>query len=188
MLRRQHTTERQETTETARVGNVRLLAKSYHAEIHRDSKPWCARKRFVVYPTVRLHADAARWMPGWLTPVAGAHGGACRANSSPQQLPRVLYSSRLSDIARVLRGEAGEGAKERPMREYPEWLVSTLASDAAEGRGVLPNTVAPLSGEARVVAPARVALMSQDDNLAVREAIDQPEPGTVLVVAGGSVS
>ena len=74
------------------------------------------------------------------------------------------------------------------MTEYPEWLASTLASDAAEGRGALPNGVAPLVVDARVIAPARVALMSQDDNLAVREAIEQPVPGAVLVVGGGGMS
>jgi 4-hydroxy-4-methyl-2-oxoglutarate aldolase len=74
------------------------------------------------------------------------------------------------------------------MSEFPEWLASTLASDASEGRGVLPNIIGPLRAESRVVGPARVALMSRDDNLAVREAIDHTVPGTVLVVAGGSTS
>jgi 4-hydroxy-4-methyl-2-oxoglutarate aldolase len=75
------------------------------------------------------------------------------------------------------------------MSEFPEWLVSTLASDAAEGRGVLPNSIAPLRADSRVVGPARVVLMSQDDNLSVREAMAMPhDHGTVLVVAGGSTS
>lgn len=74
------------------------------------------------------------------------------------------------------------------MSEYPEWLASTLASDAAEGRGALANTITPLSADARLVAPARVVLMSQDDNLSVRQAIDHPVPGTVLVAAGGGMS
>lgn len=75
------------------------------------------------------------------------------------------------------------------MSEFPLWLVSTLASDAAEGRGVLPNIIAPLRADSRVVGPARVVLMSQDDNLSVREAMAQAQaPGTVLVVAGGSTS
>jgi 4-hydroxy-4-methyl-2-oxoglutarate aldolase len=39
------------------------------------------------------------------------------------------------------------------------------------------------------VGPTRVVLMSQDDNLAVREAMAGAHaPGTVLVVAGGSTS
>ncbi|MBA2287346.1 MAG: RraA family protein [Ktedonobacteraceae bacterium] len=75
------------------------------------------------------------------------------------------------------------------MNEFPEWLVATLASDAMEGQGVLPNTILPLRFASRVVGPARVVLMSQDDNLAVRKVLEElPVPGTVLVVAGGSAS
>lgn len=75
------------------------------------------------------------------------------------------------------------------MRDYPDWLASTLASDAAEGLGVLPNFIAPLWPDARLVGPARVVLMSQDDNLSVRQVMTTPQAsGTVLVVAGGSTS
>lgn len=75
------------------------------------------------------------------------------------------------------------------MRDYPEWLASALASDASEGRGVLPNFILPLRPDSRVVGPAYVALMSQDDNLVVRKVLDAPPaPGSVLVVAGGSAS
>ena len=75
------------------------------------------------------------------------------------------------------------------MNEFPAWLASTLASDASEGRGVLPPWIGSLKQEARAVGPAFVALMSQDDNLSVREAIEaSPPPGSVLVVAGGSTS
>lgn len=75
------------------------------------------------------------------------------------------------------------------MSEFPAWLASTLASDAAEGRGVLPNSIAPLQADTCVVGSARVVLMSQDDNLSVREAMATAQaPGTVLVVAGGSTS
>jgi 4-hydroxy-4-methyl-2-oxoglutarate aldolase len=75
------------------------------------------------------------------------------------------------------------------MNVYTEWLAATLASDAAEGQGVLPNTILPLRSDSRVVGPARVALMSRDDNLAVRKVLEAPPaPGTVLVVAGGSMS
>lgn len=74
------------------------------------------------------------------------------------------------------------------MNEFPAWLVATLASDAA-GQGVLPNSILPLRSGAHVVGPAFVALMSRDDNLAVRQAIAAgATPGTVLVVAGGSES
>ncbi|GAC1364185.1 MAG: diguanylate cyclase [Ktedonobacteraceae bacterium] len=75
------------------------------------------------------------------------------------------------------------------MEEFPEWLASTLASDASEGRGVLPGWISALKTETRVVGRAFVTLMSQDDNLAVREAIKSaPAPGSVLVAAGGSSS
>jgi 4-hydroxy-4-methyl-2-oxoglutarate aldolase len=75
------------------------------------------------------------------------------------------------------------------MNEFPEWLAATLASDATEGHGVLPSWIHALTLEARAVGPAFVALMSQDDNLSVREALKaSPPPGSVLVVAGGSTS
>ncbi len=75
------------------------------------------------------------------------------------------------------------------MNEFPEWLVSTLASDATEGRNVLPSWIIPLKPETCVVGPAFVALMSQNDNLSVREALQAAHlPGTVLVVAGGDTS
>src|ERR1051326_5126279 len=79
--------------------------------------------------------------------------------------------------------------KEKRMNEFPGWLASTLASDASEGLGVLPHTILPLQPASRVVGPACVALMSQDDNLAVRKVMEAPPaPGTVLVVAGGGTS
>lgn len=75
------------------------------------------------------------------------------------------------------------------MEKIPEWLNATLASDASEGEGVLPNSILPLQANSLVVGPAAVALMSQDDNLSVRKVLENlPEPGTVLVVAGGSAS
>jgi regulator of RNase E activity RraA len=75
------------------------------------------------------------------------------------------------------------------MHEFPDWLASTLASDATEGLGVLPSWISSLKPDARVVGPAFVAVMGQDDNLSVREAIQTPHsPGSVMVVAGGSTS
>jgi 4-hydroxy-4-methyl-2-oxoglutarate aldolase len=75
------------------------------------------------------------------------------------------------------------------MHGFPDWLASTLASDATEGRGVLPPWIGSLKSDVRTAGPAFVALMSQDDNLSVREAIQTPHsPGSVLVVAGGSTS
>ena len=75
------------------------------------------------------------------------------------------------------------------MNEFPDWLASTLASDATEGRGVLPLWINPLKPGVRAIGLAFVTLMGQDDNLSVREAIQaSPSPGFVLVVAGGSTS
>ena len=68
---------------------------------------------------------------------------------------------------------------------YPEWLNATLASDAAEGKGILPGWISALIQQAVVVGPAFVVLASQDDNLAIRRAMESaPTPGSVLVVAG----
>ena len=75
------------------------------------------------------------------------------------------------------------------MNDFPDWLTATLASDATDGQGVLPNTILPLLAGSRVVGPARVLMMSRDDNLAVREFLDATLlPGCVVVAAGGSVS
>src|SRR5579859_2497556 len=75
------------------------------------------------------------------------------------------------------------------MQEFPTWLTATLASDASEGQGVLPNTILPLQPTSHVVGPAHVVMMSQDDNLAVRNVLAAlPAAGTVIVVAGGSTS
>jgi regulator of RNase E activity RraA len=75
------------------------------------------------------------------------------------------------------------------MNELPTWLTATLASDATEGMGVLPNTILPLRSDSLVIGSARVVLMSQDDNLSVRKVLEaSPVSGSVLVVAGGSTS
>jgi regulator of RNase E activity RraA len=75
------------------------------------------------------------------------------------------------------------------MNEFPDWLTSALASDANEGQGVLPSWIGSLKPEARAIGPAFIVLMSQDDNLSVREAIQAlPPHGSILVVAGGSTS
>ncbi|MBA2680511.1 MAG: RraA family protein [Ktedonobacteraceae bacterium] len=75
------------------------------------------------------------------------------------------------------------------MSDFPDWLASTLASDATEGRGVLPSLIGPLKPGSRIVGRAFVALMSQDDNLSIREAVKVLHAsGTVLVAAGGGIS
>jgi len=75
------------------------------------------------------------------------------------------------------------------MQEFPTWLTATLASDASEGQGILPNTILPLQLTSHVIGPAHVVMISQDDNLAVRNVLAAlPAAGTVIVVAGGSTS
>jgi regulator of RNase E activity RraA len=72
---------------------------------------------------------------------------------------------------------------------YPDWLTSTLASDATGGRNVLPDWIKPLKQNSRVVRPAFVVLAAQDDNLAVVQALKKSPPqGCVMVVAGMSTS
>src|SRR5437660_10182362 len=79
--------------------------------------------------------------------------------------------------------------KEKTMNEFPAWLAATLASDATEGQGALPNYILPLRPASHVVGPARVVLMSQDDHLSARDVMEAPPvPGTVLVLAGASPS
>ena len=75
------------------------------------------------------------------------------------------------------------------MTALPDWLASTVASDATGGRGVIRADQRALSPEATVAGPALVVTVSKDDNLAMRDvpgAVTQP--GTVLVVAGGAAS
>ncbi len=75
------------------------------------------------------------------------------------------------------------------MNEFPDWLASAVASDASEGKGVLPPWIGSLKPEAQAIGPAFVVLVSQDDNLSVREAIRASHrAGSILVVAGGSTS
>lgn len=72
---------------------------------------------------------------------------------------------------------------------YPEWLNATLASDAAEGLGVMPGTIQSLKPNSRVIGPAFTVLACQDDNAAVVRAVAAPPPpGCVIVVAGMSTS
>ncbi|HUE76277.1 MAG TPA: RraA family protein [Chloroflexota bacterium] len=72
------------------------------------------------------------------------------------------------------------------MSDVAEWLNATLASDAAEGRNVVaPGLLRPLDPASRVVGPAFVVLSSQDDNMAVNQAVaSSPPPGCILVVGG----
>ena len=75
------------------------------------------------------------------------------------------------------------------MDTHPDWLTATLASDAAEARGMLPAWVHARSPEARIVGPAFAVLASEDDNLMLNQARKVPPPsGSVLVVGGQSTS
>lgn len=70
-----------------------------------------------------------------------------------------------------------------------DWLASTLAADAAEGAGALPMGIRPLAREYRVMGRVSVVTITRDDNLDLREAMARgPQPGPVLVVAGGAES
>src|SRR6476469_4292418 len=72
---------------------------------------------------------------------------------------------------------------------YPDWLSASLASDATEGRGVLPDWIKTLQSGCRIAGPAFVILACEDDNQAVRAAGAGPFPtGCVLVVGGQSTS
>lgn len=75
------------------------------------------------------------------------------------------------------------------MTEIPDWLSSTLASDAIKGQSALPYWIRALSPEATASGPALVVAVSRDDNSPMR---DVPAAitaaGTVLVVAGAAES
>ena len=75
------------------------------------------------------------------------------------------------------------------MIAIPDWLVSTLAADAAGGKGALPPWIHALSPAATVVGPALVVRVALNDNRAMRDVpAAVTAPGTVLVVACGSES
>lgn len=72
---------------------------------------------------------------------------------------------------------------------YPDWLASTLASDATGGKNVLPNSIGALKENSRVVGPAFVVLAAHEDNFAVVQALKKSPPqGCVMVVAGMNTS
>jgi regulator of RNase E activity RraA len=73
--------------------------------------------------------------------------------------------------------------------EIPDWLASTVASDAASGVGVLAGAIRALMPEVTIVGRALVVTVSTDDNLAMRDVPSAVRaPGTVLVVAGAEMS
>lgn len=74
-------------------------------------------------------------------------------------------------------------------REPPEWLTSTLAADALESAGALPPAIRPLELDYHIAGRVSVVTIARDDNLDLREALARgPQPGRILVVAGGEAS
>jgi 4-hydroxy-4-methyl-2-oxoglutarate aldolase len=70
----------------------------------------------------------------------------------------------------------------------PDWLTSTLASDASDGGGVMDGPL-PIRQGQLCAAEATTVTVGPGDNLELREAIRRgPDPGPVLVVAGSSAS
>lgn len=73
--------------------------------------------------------------------------------------------------------------------ELPDWLSSTLASDACAGRGVLALWIRALDSNRTLIARAHVVTAGHNDNLAVNEVLKSPPPlGRVLVVGGHATS
>jgi regulator of RNase E activity RraA len=71
----------------------------------------------------------------------------------------------------------------------PNWLSSTVASDATGGAGALGEGIRALSPDRTVAGPALVAETSLNDNLVMKEVpAAVTSPGTVLVVAGAAGS
>jgi 4-hydroxy-4-methyl-2-oxoglutarate aldolase len=67
--------------------------------------------------------------------------------------------------------------------ELPDWLTSTLASDAVDGEGAMDGPLPIRSGQL-IVGYASTVAVAAGDNLELREAIRRgPDPGSVLVVA-----
>jgi len=69
--------------------------------------------------------------------------------------------------------------------DLPDWLTSTLASDARGGDGALPGWIRPLRPGQHTIGVASTATLAGGDNLGLRQAIEKgPAPGTVLVAFG----
>ena len=74
------------------------------------------------------------------------------------------------------------------MDPLPDWLTATLASDAAQGQGVVQPGLRPLERDWRIAAPAYVVQASHDDNQAVVTAVESAPAGCVIVVSGHATS
>ena len=75
-----------------------------------------------------------------------------------------------------------------PLPDGLDWLTATLASDAAQGHGVVRLGLRPLERDWRIAAPAYVVQASHDDNQAVVTALATAPTGSVLVVSGHATS
>lgn len=75
------------------------------------------------------------------------------------------------------------------MTPPPDWLSSTLASDATNGAHVLPPWITARMPEAQARGPALTVTVTRDDNSPLRDvAARVAAAGTVLVVGGGAES
>lgn len=71
----------------------------------------------------------------------------------------------------------------------PDWLAATLAADAADGMGALPLAIRPLAPDYRIAGRVTAVTIGADDNRDLREAMARgPQPGLILLVAGGGAS
>src|ERR1051325_1495151 len=69
--------------------------------------------------------------------------------------------------------------------DLPDWLTSTLASDARGGDGALPGWIRPLRPGQHTIGVASTATLAGGGHLGLRQAIEKgPAPGPVLVAFG----
>lgn len=75
------------------------------------------------------------------------------------------------------------------MTDLPEWLSSTLASDAAKGAGALPPWITARVADAEIRGAVLTVTVTRDDNSPMRDVTAAvTAPGTVLVVGGAAES
>jgi len=72
--------------------------------------------------------------------------------------------------------------------EIPDWLTSTLASDAMAGAGAMDGPP-PIRGGQLIAGYASTVLVAAGDNLDLAEAVKRgPDPGPVLIIASAASS
>ena len=72
------------------------------------------------------------------------------------------------------------------MSELPDWLTSTLASDASGGSGVMGLDIRPLRLGRAVALRATTVQIASGDNLGIQAALNEGPRGGALLVAAGS--